>query len=65
MTGSSFVEAVTMAHVKLQLANEEAAQTGFSTTAPHTTSTFIMMGLEIEQLQYVTVLNHVFFAHLS
>jgi hypothetical protein len=40
-----------MAQVKLELANEEAAKTGFSTTAPHTPSTFIMLGLEIEELQ--------------
>jgi hypothetical protein len=42
-----------MAHVKLQLANEEAARSGFSTNTPHTPSTFIMLGLDLEQSQYV------------
>jgi hypothetical protein len=42
---------VTMAQVKLQLANEEASKTGFDTTAPHTPSTFIILGLELEGLQ--------------
>ena len=46
--------AVTVAQVKLQLANEEAARSGFSTNAPHTPSTFIMLGLNLEQFQYVT-----------
>jgi hypothetical protein len=46
--------AVTVAQVKLQLANEEAARSGFSTNAPHTPSTFIMLGLDLEQFQYVT-----------
>lgn len=40
-----------MASVKLQLANEEAAKNGFSTTAPHTQSTFFMLALEIEDMQ--------------
>lgn len=40
-----------MADIKLQLANEEAAQSGFSTTAPHTASTFIMLGIDIEDAQ--------------
>lgn len=40
-----------MAQVRLQLADEEASKSGFSTTAPHTPSTFVMLGLEIEELQ--------------
>ena len=43
-----------MAQVKLQLANEEAAKTGFSTNAPHTASTFLMLGLDIEDSQCVS-----------
>jgi hypothetical protein len=42
---------ITMAQVKLQLANEEASKTGFNTTAPHTSSTFVVLGLELEGLQ--------------
>lgn len=40
-----------MAKVKLQLANEEAAKSGFCTTAPHTVGTFVTLALEIESLQ--------------
>lgn len=40
-----------MAGVKLQLANKEAARSGFSTSAPHTPSTFMMLGLDIKELQ--------------
>lgn len=42
-----------MAQVKLQLTNEEAAKSGFATNALHTASTFVMLGLDIEELQYV------------
>lgn len=42
---------ITMAQVKLQLANEEASKNGFNLTEPHTQSTFIILGLEIEGLQ--------------
>jgi len=42
-----------MAHVKLELATKEAMKSGFATTAPHTPSTFVMLGLDIEGLQYV------------
>jgi hypothetical protein len=40
-----------MAQVKLQLADEEAKKSGFSTTAPHTSSAFVTLGLELEELQ--------------
>lgn len=40
-----------MAAVKLQLADEEARKTGFETTAPHTRSTFITIGLDIQDTQ--------------
>jgi hypothetical protein len=40
-----------MAQVKLQLADEEAKRTGFNTTALHTPSTFVTLGLELEELQ--------------
>jgi hypothetical protein len=50
-----------MAHVKLQLANEEAARSGFNTNAPHTPSTFIMLGLDLEQIQYVTCLYRILY----
>jgi len=50
-----------MAHVKLQLANEEAARSGFSTNAPHTPSTFMMLGLDLEKLQYVTCRHGIFY----
>jgi len=40
-----------MAQIKLELANEEASKNGFSTTVSHTPSTFVMTGLEIEELQ--------------
>ena len=39
-----------MAQVKLQLANEEAAKSGLS-TAPHTQSTFLLIGMDIEHIQ--------------
>jgi hypothetical protein len=42
-----------MAQVKLQLANEEAARIGFGSTVPHTPSAFIMLGLEIQEIQLV------------
>ena len=52
VSGSAdYIKAVSMAQVKLQLANEEAARIGFSSTAPHTPSAFIMLGLEIEEIQ--------------
>lgn len=40
-----------MANVKLQLANEEAAKIGLTTTAIHTVTTFVMLALDIEHLQ--------------
>lgn len=40
-----------MAQVKLQLANEEASKSGFSSSAAHSPSTFVTLGLEIEELQ--------------
>lgn len=43
-----------MAKVKLQLANTEAAQSGL-TDAPHSQSTFILLALEIEDLQCVYI----------
>lgn len=42
------------AQIKLQLADEEAAKDGLTAEAAHTPSTFILMALEIEDLQYVT-----------
>jgi hypothetical protein len=50
-----------MAHVKLQLANEEAARSGFGTNAPHTPSTFMMLSLDLEKLQYVTCRHGIFY----
>lgn len=47
-----------MAHVKLQLANEEAAKIGCRSTAPHIPSTFIILGLDIEESQYVYLVGY-------
>lgn len=43
--------AITMARVRLELSNEEAARVGFSNTAAHTQSSFIMLALDIEDAQ--------------
>jgi hypothetical protein len=45
-----------MSQVRLQLANEEAAKTGFSTSTPHSATAFLMLGLDIEDLQCVLFL---------
>ncbi|KAF7968492.1 hypothetical protein HWV62_30451 [Athelia sp. TMB] len=42
---------LTVNKVKLQLANEEHARMGLSASQPHTPTTFIMLGLELEELQ--------------
>ncbi|KZP14615.1 hypothetical protein FIBSPDRAFT_979972 [Athelia psychrophila] len=42
---------ITMARVQLELSNEEAARVGFSNTAAHTQSSFIMLALDIEDAQ--------------
>lgn len=42
---------VTMASVKLALANEEAAKIGLTTTAIHTVTTFVTLALDIEHVQ--------------
>lgn len=42
---------LTVNKVKLQLANEEHARMGLSTHQPHSPMTFIMLGLELEELQ--------------
>ncbi|KAF7974572.1 hypothetical protein HWV62_11944 [Athelia sp. TMB] len=42
---------ISLAKVKLQLADAEAAKDGLETTAAHTPSTFILLALEIEDLQ--------------
>lgn len=42
---------LTLNKVKLQLSNEEHARTGFSASQPHSATTFIMLGLELEDLQ--------------
>ncbi|KZP18026.1 hypothetical protein FIBSPDRAFT_956592 [Athelia psychrophila] len=42
---------LTVNKVKLQLANEEHARMGLSVNQPHTPTTFIMLGLELEELQ--------------
>lgn len=39
-----------MAMLKLELADEEAAKAGLA-TAPHTQSAFILMALDIEEIQ--------------
>lgn len=43
--------AISLAKVKLQLANLEAAKDGLETSAAHTPSTFILLALEVEDLQ--------------
>ncbi|KAF7971009.1 hypothetical protein HWV62_22275 [Athelia sp. TMB] len=42
---------LTVNKVKLQLANEEHARMGLSENQPHTPTSFIMLGLELEDLQ--------------
>lgn len=42
---------MSLAKVKLQLANEEHDRMGLSVSQPHTPTTFIMLGLELEELQ--------------
>lgn len=43
--------ALSTAQIKLQLANEEAARDGLTAEAAHTPSTFLLMALEVEDLQ--------------
>lgn len=47
--------ALSTAQIKLQLANEEAARDGLTAEAAHTPSTFLLMALEVEDLQYVII----------
>ncbi|KAF7969801.1 hypothetical protein HWV62_25983 [Athelia sp. TMB] len=42
---------LTVSKVKLQLANEEHARMGLSVSQPHTPTTFVMLGLELEEMQ--------------
>ncbi|KAF7972068.1 hypothetical protein HWV62_19137 [Athelia sp. TMB] len=42
---------LTVNKVRLQLANEEHARLGLSAGQPHTPMTFVMLGLELEELQ--------------
>ena len=42
-----------MSQVRLQLANKEAAKTFFSTNSPHSAAAFLMLGLDIKELQYM------------
>ncbi|KAF7967203.1 hypothetical protein HWV62_35156 [Athelia sp. TMB] len=42
---------LTVNKVKLQLANEDHVRMGLSTSQPHTPTTFVMLGLELEELQ--------------
>lgn len=47
--------AISMAKIKLQLANEEAAKAGLETCTALTPSSFILFLLEVEDLQYVLI----------
>ncbi|KZP18029.1 hypothetical protein FIBSPDRAFT_956594 [Athelia psychrophila] len=42
---------ITMAKVKLKLAEDELRKSGLSADSPHTPSTFLLLGMEIEGLQ--------------